>query len=131
MAGSSLVYQAQGWATAIPDGADECTPGVEGDTWSGFVIVTNESAGGMIDIHNRRPVALLSEDARDGLDLGFDYKQAEMIARERSLPSDAFEWYRVSRDVNGYKMQDAHLIELIDSQPRCPRTNMYMDLRNS
>ncbi len=88
-------------------------PGVEGDAGSGFVIVTNESAGGMVDIHDRRPVALSPEDARDWLDLGFDYKQAEMIARERSLASDAFEWYQVSRDVNGYKMHDAHLIEPI------------------
>jgi len=69
--------------------------------------------GGMVDIHDRRPVSLSPEDARDWLDLGFDYKQAEMIARERSLASDAFEWHQVSRDVNGYKMHDAHLIEPI------------------
>ncbi|HTD05664.1 SOS response-associated peptidase [Undibacterium sp.] len=94
-------------------GLTDLRPGVEGDAGSGFVIVTNESAGGMVDIHDRRPVALLPEDARDWLDLGFDYKQAEMIARERSLPVDVFEWYRVSRDVNGSRMRDAHLIEPI------------------
>lgn len=89
------------------------SPGSDADKDSGFVIVTNSSAGGMVDIHDRRPVALRPEDAKDWMDLAFDYKQAEMIARERSLPSDAFEWFRVSRDVNSYKLHDAHLIEPI------------------
>lgn len=80
------------------------------DKGDGFVIVTDASSGGMVDIHDRRPVALLPEDALTWMDPSFDYKHAEMLARERSLPSDVFEWYKVSKDVNGNKFHDAHLI---------------------
>ncbi|MFC3107766.1 hypothetical protein ACFQAT_06005 [Undibacterium arcticum] len=47
------------------------------------------------------------------MDLSFSYEQAESIARENSLGEEAFEWHQVSRDVNGYKIHDAHLVEPI------------------
>ncbi len=79
----------------------------------GFVIVTDASNGGMIDIHDRRPVVLSPEDALTWIDPSFDYKQADMLARERVLASNVFEWFRVSKDVNGHKYHDAHLIKPI------------------
>ncbi len=87
---------------------------------AGFVIVTNESAGGMVDIHDRRPVVLTPEDALAWMDTSFSYQQAESVAREGCLPSDAFEWFRVSKDVNGQKFHDAHLIEPIASVESFP-----------
>jgi len=35
---------------------------------TGFVIVTEDSGGGMVDIHDRRPVVLEPEDARRWMD---------------------------------------------------------------
>lgn len=86
-------------------------PDQEDSEGAGFVVITNASAGGMVDVHDRRPVVLSPDDARDWMDLSFDYKQAESIARERSLPVEAFEWYKVSRDVNGYKFHGPNLID--------------------
>lgn len=54
------------------------------------------------------------------MNLSFTYQQAESIARERCLPSDAFEWYRVSKDVNGHKFHDAHLIDPIEATGSFP-----------
>jgi putative SOS response-associated peptidase YedK len=79
-------------------------------TDAGYVLVTNESAGGMVDIHDRRPVVLTANDARDWIDLGFSYKVAEAIARECALPVDQFAWHKVSNRVNGYREHGADLI---------------------
>lgn len=39
-------------------GLSDWKPGAEKDEAHGFAIVTNDAAGGMIDLHDRRPVAL-------------------------------------------------------------------------
>lgn len=78
---------------------------------SGFVIVTASSDGGMVDVHDRRPVVLPPEDARRWIDNTLPGEHAEMLARERSRPVDAFEWYRVSAAVNKGKADAPFLIE--------------------
>jgi putative SOS response-associated peptidase YedK len=88
-------------------------PTKEGPEGVGFVIVTDASAGGMVDVHDRRPVALAVEDAILWMDAGISYEQAEQIARTTAIREEYFEWYRVSRDVNGTRLHDAHLIEPI------------------
>jgi putative SOS response-associated peptidase YedK len=67
---------------------------------SGFAVVTAEAFGGMVDVHDRRPIVLSAEDAQLWLDLEWSAEQAEEIARMSALPPDAFEWYPVSQDVN-------------------------------
>jgi putative SOS response-associated peptidase YedK len=67
---------------------------------SGFTIVTTQSAGGMVDIHDRRPVVLAAEDAKLWMDTDFPALQAEQLARNMSLPTELFEWYPVSPAVN-------------------------------
>jgi putative SOS response-associated peptidase YedK len=78
---------------------------------TGFVIVTAAAEGGLVDVHDRRPVVFAAGDAALWMDHGFPPEQAEQLARSLSLPPDAFEWYEVSKDVNKVGANDAHLIE--------------------
>jgi putative SOS response-associated peptidase YedK len=86
-------------------------PYVDNPEGTGFVIVTAAAEAGLVDVHDRRPVALAPEDAQLWMDHSFSAEQAEQIARGRSLPTEAFEWYQVSTDVNKVGNNDAHLIE--------------------
>lgn len=79
---------------------------------AGFVIVTDDVAGGMVDVHDRRPAVLSADDARLWMDLTIPYDQAAEIART-GLAEDYFEWYEVSTAVNRPGRQDAALIERI------------------
>lgn len=82
-------------------------PAAEG---RGFVIVTAAAAGGLVDVHDRRPVVFAAEDAALWIDNGLPYEQAEQLARSLALPAEAFEWYEVGKDVNKAGVNDAHLI---------------------
>lgn len=66
---------------------------------SGFVLITADASGGMVDIHDRRPVCLDAADARLWLDPDLPAGQAEMLARSMALGPDMFEWFPVSRDL--------------------------------
>jgi putative SOS response-associated peptidase YedK len=80
---------------------------------SGFVIVTAAAEGGMVDVHDRRPVVLAPEDALLWMDNSLSAEQAEQIARQMALGPDAFEWFMVSTDVNKAGRSDPHMIEPI------------------
>jgi putative SOS response-associated peptidase YedK len=67
---------------------------------AGFVLVTDDAAEGMLDIHDRKPVVLGAEDARLWLDPALSPEQAIELARRAALPSDAFEWHKVSNAMN-------------------------------
>lgn len=67
---------------------------------SGLTIVTTASRGGMVDVHDRRPVVFSAEDAALWLDRSLAPAQAEQMARNLSLPESAFVWYQVSTAVN-------------------------------
>jgi putative SOS response-associated peptidase YedK len=58
----------------------------------GFVIVTEDCEGGMVDIHDRRPVVLEPADALRWIDLDTPVEEAALIAQSRSVPSHAFRW---------------------------------------
>jgi putative SOS response-associated peptidase YedK len=66
----------------------------------GFVIVTQDSEGGMVDVHARRPVVLEPADAWRWMDAETTVEEAAHIAHSRSVPSEEFQWWKVSRDVN-------------------------------
>ncbi|HHK4734720.1 SOS response-associated peptidase [Pseudomonas aeruginosa] len=83
----------------------------EQDERHGFVIITADSAGGMVDIHDRRPVVLSPDLAREWLDPATPPERAEQIVLLHGEPSEAFRWYAVSRDVGNVRNQGAHLIE--------------------
>lgn len=77
----------------------------------GFVIITADSAGGMVDIHDRRPVVLPPDLAREWLDPATPPERAEQIVLHQGEPAEAFTWYTVSRDVGNVRNQGAYLIE--------------------
>ena len=62
--------------------------------------MTQDAEGGMVDIHDRRPVVLKPEDARRWMDLATPVEEAAHIAQSRSLQTEEFTWWRVSRELN-------------------------------
>jgi len=76
----------------------------------GFVIITADSAGGMVDVHDRRPVVLTPELAREWLTPTTSKDQAEQIALNLGEPSEVFEWYRVSPAVGNVRNQGPDLV---------------------
>jgi putative SOS response-associated peptidase YedK len=75
-------------------------PSAQQEVEVGFVIVTEDCEGGMVDIHDRRPVVLEPDDALRWIDPETRVEEAAHIAHSRSLPTEAFQWWRVSRGVN-------------------------------
>jgi putative SOS response-associated peptidase YedK len=67
---------------------------------AGFVLITDDATGGMLDIHDRRPVVLEAHDAELWLDPSLTPDAALELARRSALPADAFEWHKVSTRVN-------------------------------
>lgn len=56
--------------------------GAEKDEAHGFAIVTNDAAGGMVDVHDRRPVALPPDLAQQWLDPEFPTAEAVALLAE-------------------------------------------------
>lgn len=71
---------------------------------TGFAIVTDDAAKGMIDVHDRRPLVLTAEHAREWMDPGTTVDQAkELLSVAR--PESAFEWYEVTKKVGNSRYQ--------------------------
>ncbi|MGK5080085.1 SOS response-associated peptidase [Janthinobacterium sp. HLX7-2] len=62
---------------------------------AGFVLVTADSLGGMVDIHDRRPVAVSQEDAHRWLDPALTPEAALHLARTCMLDTQLFAWHAV------------------------------------
>ncbi|MBV4552257.1 SOS response-associated peptidase family protein [Pseudomonas sp. SWRI102] len=92
------------------------TGGREPGEHDGFVIITADSAGGMVDIHDRRPVVLTPELAREWLDPATPKERAEQIALHQGEPAEAFEWFRVDTAVGNVKNQQRGLILPVSQQ---------------
>jgi putative SOS response-associated peptidase YedK len=75
-------------------------PFVEHRAEAGFVLVTDDASGGMLDIHDRRPVVLEARDAELWLDPALPAEQALELARNAAVAADAFDWYKVGTRVN-------------------------------
>ncbi|TDV67499.1 SOS response-associated peptidase family protein [Pseudomonas sp. LP_7_YM] len=86
-------------------------PDQETDEREGFVIITAASDSGLVDIHDRRPLVLSPEMAKEWVDPGLSPARAEEIARAGSRPTDEFEWFRVGKAVGNVRSQGAELIE--------------------
>ena len=69
------------------------------------------SDSGMVDIHDRRPLVLSPEMAREWIDPGLSPVRAEEIARKCSRPTVEFEWFTVSKAVGNVRNQGPELIE--------------------
>lgn len=76
----------------------------------GVVFITADSLGGMVDVHDRRPIALTPERAREWLDPATPKERAEQMLLEGE-PPEVFEWFRVSQEVNKPANEGAQLLE--------------------
>jgi putative SOS response-associated peptidase YedK len=77
----------------------------------GFVIITADSAGCMVDIHDRRSVTLSPELAREWLDPATPKERAEQMVLLQGEPTEAFEWFQVDRAVGNVCNHGPELIE--------------------
>lgn len=77
---------------------------------NGFTIVTSDAEGGMVDVHDRRPVVLSSSDAALWLDPDLPAEQAEQILRTAALGVEDFEWFKVDRAVGNVRNEGAQLV---------------------
>ncbi|ROZ80369.1 hypothetical protein EF096_18010 [Pseudomonas neustonica] len=80
----------------------------------GFAIVTTASDKGMVDIHDRAPVVLPPDVAREWLESGMAPECAEDLARHHAEQTESFEWYEVGKDVGNVKNKGPGLIESIE-----------------
>lgn len=91
-------------------------PGAEAKTLNGFTIVTADAEGGMVDVHDRRPVVLTAEDAAIWLDPYLPAEQAEQLLRSVALGPEAFQWHPVDKAVGNVKNDGPHLVQPIKLQ---------------
>ncbi|ASV98658.1 SOS response-associated peptidase [Paraburkholderia aromaticivorans] len=66
----------------------------------GMVIVTAVVDTGLVDLHDRRPLAFAPDAARRWLDPSLPLDQLEQLARSAGLAAGRFRWHRVSHEVN-------------------------------
>nr|WP_276562048.1 SOS response-associated peptidase family protein [Alcaligenes phenolicus] len=85
-------------------------PGKEVLAETGFAIVTDDSAGGMVDIRDRRPVCLTVDDALAWVDPETAVEDAlGLLSTPR--PESAFRWWQVTRAVGNSRYQGADAAE--------------------
>lgn len=86
-------------------------PFERGDEAEGFLIVTAAADQGLVDIHDRRPLVLSPEAAREWMRQDIGDKEASEIATRSCVPANQFTWHPVSRTVGNVKNQGAELIQ--------------------
>ncbi|ECE5987720.1 hypothetical protein DNM84_25260, partial [Salmonella enterica subsp. salamae] len=62
------------------------TPFERGDTAEGFLIVTSTADKGLVDIHDRRPLVLSPDAAREWMRQGISGKEVEEIITDGAVP---------------------------------------------
>jgi putative SOS response-associated peptidase YedK len=67
----------------------------------------------MVDIHDRRPVVLTPELAREWLDPATPKERAEQIALHQGESAEAFEWFKVDPAIGNVRNQGPELIRPI------------------
>lgn len=81
-----------------------------GGEHDGFVIITADADGGMVDVHDRRPVVLSPSLAQQWLDPALPKEQAEQLVLNLGEGPEEFEWYRVGTAVGNVRNQGPDLI---------------------
>jgi len=82
----------------------------EPDEHDGFVIISADSAGGMVDVHDRQPVTLSAQLAREWLNPATPKERAEQMALLQAEPCEGFEWFKVDMAVGNVHNQGPELI---------------------
>ena len=78
-------------------------PGTENKATAGFTIITADALGGMVDVHDRRPVVFTATDAVLWLDPDLPTEGAEEMARQMSLAAEHFDWHAVNKLVGNVR----------------------------
>lgn len=77
----------------------------------GCVIITADSQGGLLDVHDRRPVVLAADAARHWLDPATSKAYAEQLLLDLAEPAQVFEWYPVGSAVGNSRNQGPALVQ--------------------
>ena len=83
-------------------------PGKDVLAETGFAIVTDDAAGGMVDIHDRRPIVLTPDAALEWVEPETPVDAAlDLLSTAR--PESAFQWWQVTRAMGNsrYQLADA------------------------
>jgi putative SOS response-associated peptidase YedK len=80
---------------------------------TGFALVTTEAEGGMVDVHDRRPVVFTATDAATWLDPELSGDQAAELARSVALGVDQFAWFEVTAAVGNVRNQGPEMARCI------------------
>ncbi len=80
-------------------------PFERGDDAEGFLIVTSAADKELVDIHDRRPLVLSPEAAREFIRQDIGGKEVGEIAADGAVPADKFIWHAVTRSVGNVKNQ--------------------------
>jgi putative SOS response-associated peptidase YedK len=83
----------------------------EAKTAKGFTIVTAAADGGLLDVHDRRPVVLDAGDAAIWMNPDLQPDEASHILNNLALPADAFAWHMVDKAIGNVRNQDRRLSE--------------------
>lgn len=81
-----------------------------GNEYDGFVIITADAQGGMIDVHDRRPIVLSPPLARQWIDPMLPEVQAEQLVLNLGEGPAEFEWYRIGIAVGNVRNKGPGLI---------------------
>lgn len=84
---------------------------IEPHEHDGFVIVTAAADQGLIDIHDRKPLTLSPELAREWLDPHTSTARAAEIVQSGCRPAGDFKWYAVAKTVGNVRNQGKLLIQ--------------------
>ncbi|MBQ0344949.1 SOS response-associated peptidase [Citrobacter freundii] len=87
------------------------TPFERGDESDGFLIVTTAADKSLADIHDRRPLVLPPNAAREWMRQDVGMEEAESIAEDGAVAAEQFSWHKVSLAVGNVKNQGPALIE--------------------
>lgn len=77
----------------------------------GFAIVTSSADAGLLDVHDRRPVALSGEGAREWMDHETSSQDALLVTATHALGETAFTWHAVTRAMGNVKYQSPDAVE--------------------
>lgn len=73
--------------------------------------MTSAAEKGLVDIHDRRPLVLSLEAAREWMRQDLGGKAAEEVIADGTVPADKFIWHAVRRAVGNVKNQGPELIK--------------------
>lgn len=83
------------------------------DEAEGFLIVTSAADKGLVDIHDRRPLVLTTEAAREWMRQDAGGKEAGQIIFNGIVPAEKFIWHAVTRTVGNVKHQESGLLKAL------------------